>query len=402
MTRLHTAYLADWFARNRAFVGACALVVMLPMVAIAGGATPPRKTPLGLPEAPPHESAERIALGRKLFFDRRLSANNTLSCGMCHIPAQAFASTQTATAVGFLGQSLRRNAPSLLNVVYQKTLFHDGHETDLAQQAWLPMIASDEMANLSMGQVLARIRALPDYTGEFEKAFDGHGPSMQTVGDAIAAYETTLLSGNSRFDRWRFGGEKDALTAQEQRGFELFVGKAGCVTCHAMGETTALFTDHKFHDTGIGYHATVAPDDKTYDVQIAPGTFIKMHADQLRSVSEPLKNDLGRFEVTLNPHERWAYKTPSLRNVALTSPYMHDGSLPSLEDVLEYYDRGGIPHDGQADEIHPLGLSAAEKSDIIAFLKSLNGNQAELEAMAAAVSPHHYSPLPIAAEDGAR
>jgi len=402
MTRLRTVSVSERLARHRAFASAFAFIAMLPLLVISVAATSPPKTPLGLPDAPPHESAERIALGRKLFFDRRLSANNTLSCGMCHIPSQAFASTQTATAVGFLGQSLRRNAPSLLNVVYQKTLFHDGHETDLAQQAWLPMIASDEMANLSMGQVLGRIRALPDYNGEFEKAFDGHGPSMQTVGDAIAAYEKTLLSGNSRFDRWRFGDEKDALTPQEQRGYELFVGKAGCVSCHAIEESTALFTDHKFHDTGIGYHATIAPDDKTYDVQLAPGTFIKMHADQLRSVSEPLKNDLGRFEVTLNPHERWAYKTPSLRNVALTSPYMHDGSLPSLDAVLDYYDRGGIPHDGQADEIHPLGLSAAEKSDIIAFLKSLNGDQAELEAMAAAESSRHYSPLPIAAEDGAR
>ncbi|CAN1724815.1 cytochrome c peroxidase [Hyphomicrobium sp. 1Nfss2.1] len=396
------ASIAASFSRHRAFASACALVAILPVLVIACGATSLRKTPLGLPEAPPQESAERIALGRKLFFDRRLSANNTLSCGMCHIPSQAFASTQTATAVGFLGQSLRRNAPSLLNVVYQRTLFHDGHESDLAQQAWLPMIASDEMANLSMGQVLARIRALPDYNGEFEKAFDGQGPSMQTVGDAIAAYEKTLLSGNSRFDRWRFGGEKNAITRQEQRGYELFVGKAGCVTCHAMEEHTALFTDHEFHDTGIGYHATIAPDNKTYEVQLAPGTFIKMHADQLRSVSEPLKNDLGRFEVTLNPHERWAYKTPSLRNVALTSPYMHDGSLPSLEDVLDYYDRGGIPHDGQAQEIHPLGLSAAEKSDIIAFLKTLSGDAAEREAMAAADTPNRYSPIPITAEDGAR
>jgi cytochrome c peroxidase len=174
---------------------------------------PGKQTLVGLPPYSNLTGATpaQIQLGKKLFFDRRLSVNNTLSCGMCHIEGQAFASTQTSLSVGMEGRSLRRNAPSLFNVVFQQTLFHDGRETELANQVWLPLLLSDEMANPSVGSVINRIRSLPDYEGAFERAFDGAGPSMQTIGDAIAAYERTLLSANSRFDKWHFGHEENAL-----------------------------------------------------------------------------------------------------------------------------------------------------------------------------------------------
>ncbi|XSG83259.1 MAG: cytochrome-c peroxidase [Methyloligella sp. ZOD6] len=315
----------------------------------------------------------QIALGKKLFFDRRLSFNNTLSCGMCHIESQAFASTQTAKAVGFEGQSLRRNAPSLLNVVYQKTLFHDGRESELALQAWLPMLAPDEMANPSMGHVLERIRTLPDYDGLFQAAFGSDGPTIQTVGDAIAAYERTLLSGNSRFDQWYYGGVEEALTDEEKRGFKIFAGKGNCTTCHTVNDRFALFTDHQFHNTGIGYEATIIEGAESWKVQLAPGVFVDVDAETIRPVSEPFRNDLGRFEVTLNSDDRWAYKTPSLRDVSATAPYMHDGSLNTLEAVIEHYDRGGVPHEDLDENIRPLGLTESEKADLIAFLKSLDG-----------------------------
>lgn len=362
---------------GRRLWGTC---VAAPLLALIAGQlsspTPALVLPIGLPPITQRQDLGQVALGKRLFFDRRLSFNNTLSCGMCHIESQAFASTQTATAVGFEGKSLRRNAPSLLNVAFQKTLFHDGRESDLVHQVWLPLLAADEMANPSIGYVLTRVQSLKDYNGEFERVFAGKGASVETVGEAIAAYERTLFSGNSRFDKWYFGDGAGALTEQEKRGFGLFVGKANCATCHKIEGNFALFTDQEFHDTGIGYRATMDGGAKSYRVQMAPGFSTNIHSDDLRSVTEPRKNDLGRFEVTLRPEDRWAYKTPSLRNVAQTAPYMHDGSLVTLEEVVNYYDAGGVPHAGLADKIKPLALTSQEKADVVAFLKSLNGEPA--------------------------
>lgn len=323
--------------------------------------------PLGLPPLPePYRGSDpvKVALGKKLFLDRRLSFNGTLSCGMCHLEGDAFASTQSRTAIGIEGATLRRNAPGLLNVVYQKTLFHDGRERILLHQAWMPMIAPDEMANPSFSHVLDRIAALGDYNGLFAAAYGGEGASFRTVGDAIARYEATLLSGNSRFDRWRYGNEGDALSSDEIAGFDLFAGKAGCSNCHSIGESDALFTDHGFHDTGIGYRATMEAG----------------LAEAANSARVPLpgavrRNDTGRFEVTQIPDDRWRFKTPSLRNVSLTSPYMHDGSIATLEEVLAYYNMGGIPHDGLDKRVRPLELSAGEISQLAAFLRSLDGDK---------------------------
>jgi cytochrome c peroxidase len=356
-------------------VAAIATTAVLGSALIAGDRTQRETVPLGLPSLPPSAlaSPERIELGRELFFDRRLSFNSTLSCGMCHIEGQAFASTQSSTAVGFEGKSLRRNAPSLLNVVYQKSLFHDGRELELSQQVWLPFLAHDEMANPSISSLIERIRGLSDYDGKFEKAFAGRPPSMETIGEALAAYERTLLSGNSRFDQWYFGKVESALSAPEKRGFAIFVGKGKCATCHLIGEKSALFTDHKFHNTGIGYRATMGRDLTARRVQVAPDDFITINDELIRSVKERLQNDVGRFEITLNPEDRWAYKTPSLRDVSKTQPYMHDGSLFTLEEVVAYYNRGGVPHSGLDESISPLNLSKEDEADLVAFLKSLDG-----------------------------
>lgn len=331
--------------------------------------------PLGLPplgeDQKPNSSL--VQLGRKLFFDRRLSFNSTNSCAMCHIESQAFASNQSATAVGMEGQSLRRNAPSLYNVGYQKRLFHDGRESSLSNQVWLPLLSPVEMANPSVGYLLEKIRSLHDYNSLFEVAFSGQGPSMQTIGDAIAAFEKTLLSGNSRFDRWYFGGQDSALTNEEKTGFQLFSGKAGCADCHKIEKTAALLTDQQFHVTGIGFYAATAPPPSAWKVQLAPGVTVSVKNETLDPVSSPPRADTGRFEVTLKSSDRWAYKTPSLRNVERTFPYMHDGSIGTLEGVIDFYDKGGFPHDGKI-ELKPLGLTAAEKASVVAFLKTLNGD----------------------------
>ena len=189
-------------------------------------------------------------------MDRRLSPNRTMSCAMCHVPEQGFTAQELATSVGIEGRSARRNAPTVLNVAWQKRLFHDGRESALKDQAWGPLLSANEMGNPSIGYVVERIRAIADYAGLFETAFNGKAVSAERIGAALASYERTLTAGDSRFDRWRYGNERSALTALEQRGFALFTGKARCVSCHSVGERDALFTDQAFHNTGIGWAHT--------------------------------------------------------------------------------------------------------------------------------------------------
>ena len=346
-----------------------------PAAAVARVARPP----LGLPPVPvPPDSPvtpARIELGRKLFFDRRLSHNGTMSCAMCHIPEQGFTNVELARPVGIEGRSLRRNSPTVFNVAYVERLFHDGRETSLETQVLGPLLDRSEMANPSMGHVLAKLRALDDYEGQFERAF-GAGPSVDRLGQALAAYQRTLLSANSPFDRWRYGGEAGALEPRAVRGFALFTGKAGCVACHAIGERHALFSDGEFHDTGVGwYNATLRDRQRdAVPVEIAPGLTIAVDRALVDSVGDPEPSDLGRHEVTQDPADLWKFRTPSLRNVALTPPYMHDGSLRTLTDVVRFYDRGGHRHPGLDPRIRPLGLSDGEVEDLVAFLESLTGD----------------------------
>lgn len=383
---------------SRAFVLLLLAVLALPACerpAASGSAALVLSPPLGLPPPPvPPDiplTQARIELGRTLFMDRRLSHNNTLSCAMCHVPEQGFTSNELGTAIGLEGQSIRRNSPTLYNVAYVEQLFHDGREFTLENQAWGPLLAGNEMANPSIGYVIEKIRALPEYAGRFEQAFGGRGPDVQTIGQALAAYQRTLLSANSRFDRWRYGNEADALTAEEQTGFRLFAGKAGCSACHSVGERHALFSDNRFHNTGIGYARSMGLP-KTHRVQLAPGVFVEVE-DKALAAFEPPQPDVGRYEVTLDPADSWAYRTPSLRNVALTAPYMHDGSLATLEEVIAFYDRGGIDNPHKSPLLRPLGLTPEEKRALAAFLNSLSGDSVEkLVAEARAAQPGEMPP----------
>ena len=210
-----------------------------------------RTPPLGLPPVPSPDNnpitEEKVQLGRKLFYDRRLSHNNTISCAMCHVPEQGFTVNEMATAVGIEGRSVRRNAPTVYNVAYATRLFHDGRESTLEQQIWGPLLADNEMANPSVGYVLERLASLPDYQGMFEAAFNGRGPGMETLGRAIAAYQRTLVSANSAFDRWYFGKQQDALTASAKRGFELFDGKVLLVeSAEILGDERLITAQHRF------------------------------------------------------------------------------------------------------------------------------------------------------------
>jgi cytochrome c peroxidase len=340
-----------------------------------------RRAPLGLPPVPePADdplTPEKVDLGRRLFFDRRLSANGTISCAMCHVPEQGFTSNEIATAVGIEGRGVRRNAPTLYNVAYLPRLFLDGRETRLEYQVWGPLLARNEMGNPSIGVVVERIRSLPDYAGRFEAAFPQRGLALETIGMALASYERTLVSGGSPFDRWRYGGEDAALGEAAKRGFALFAGRGGCAGCHRVGTRSALFTDGDLHDTGVGYAASMGTPAPPRRVLVAPGRYLVVDPDTLAAVTGPRPADLGRYEITHDPADRWKYRTPTLRNVALTAPYMHDGSLATLRDVVDFYDRGGVENEGLDPRIRPLGLSDAEARDLVAFLESLTGGDVD-------------------------
>lgn len=354
-----------------------ALSGLLPLLVSAALADPQTGLPSDMPAA--------VDLGRKIFMDRRLSGNGTMSCGMCHVPEQGFTVNEMATAIGIEGRSLRRNAPTLLDVVAQRWLFHDGRETSLERQVWGPLLAPDEMGNTSRASVVERLNALPDYTQPFLRAFPGIGVTEDTIAVALASYERALATTSSRFDRWYLGGDVAALNASERAGFELFRGKAGCSACHSVDLQQASFTDHRFHNTGIGWRRA-EPEDRLLSVPLGAGQTTEVSAAQLAAVFGASARDEGRFEVTGRAEDRWAYKTPSLRNVSLTSPYMHDGSLSTLQEVIEFYDKGGIANAMRDPLLRPLHLDGEEKEALESFLHTLTGaNAAELarEARAA-------------------
>lgn len=333
--------------------------------------------PLGLPQLPVPDNNPltlgKVELGKKLFYDRRLSHNNTISCAMCHIPEQGFTNNELATAVGIEGRTVRRNSPSLYNVAYLERLFHDARENSLEQQVWSPLLDKNEMANPSIGVVIEKIRSYPDYRGRFEQVFD-KGPTMETIGMAIASYQRTLISANSPFDRWYYNKEQKAISQSAARGYGLFSGKAQCIACHSISTNYALFTNNKLHNTGIGYQNSMQVAPRKNKVLLAPGTYITIDMAAIKDSSEAKPNDLGLYEITENPADRWKYRTPSLRNVALSAPYMHDGSLPTLKEVISFYNKGGVPSELLDPLIRPLNLSAEEIQDLENFLHSLTGD----------------------------
>ena len=331
-----------------------AVIFALPAVANGGETSALDRVahpPLGLPAVPFPASnpptSEKIALGRKLFFDARLSTNGAQSCGSCHKPSEAFTQNDRSAPTGASGRPLRRNAPTVINSAFKARLMLDGEAPSLEAQVLTPLFAADEMGNPNIKDFVARIAAFPDYRRRFEAAFD-QPASMATIGKAIASYERSLVSGNAPFDKWYFARVSDALSPDAQKGFELFSGKAGCVVCHSIGQENALFTDQSYHNSGIGSLG-------------------------LKRRAEDRPADLGREAVTHDAGDRFKYATPSLRNVAMTAPYMHDGSLPTLDAVVRFYNSGGAANSGLDPAIHPLGLNEHEIAALVAFLEGLTG-----------------------------
>ena len=304
--------------------------------------------PLGLPPVPMPDdnppTAETIALGRRLYYDPALSVDDTVSCATCHSPEFGFSDGQ-AVSTGVGGQKGGRNAPTVFNAAYFTTQFWDGRSPSLEDQAEGPVQNTVEMGHTLEG-VEKKLSEEAGYVEMFERAY-GPGPiTFEKVEKAIAAFERTIISGNSSFDRWDYGKEEDAVDDSVKRGFEVFRDpeKGNCAICHEVGEEYALFTDNTFHNLGVG-------------------------------VKGGELTDMGRFDVTQAEEDRGAFKTPSLRNVALTAPYMHDGSLRTLKEVIDFYLGGGNSNLHLDKEIHALGdrLTGQDREDLLAFLESLTG-----------------------------
>jgi cytochrome c peroxidase len=301
--------------------------------------------PLGLqadaayvPEGNPPTDA-RVALGRLLYFDKRLSVDDTVACATCHDPAHGFAEPR-ATSVGVGGKVGGRNAPTILNRLFSKEQFWDGRAEDLEAQAKGPLVNPIEMAMPSHDAVVARVRGIAGYGPLFRSAFGDDGVTIDRIAQAIASYERRVLTGDSPFDR-HAAGDRAALSTAAGRGMAIFNDKGNCDTCHSGFN----FTDESYHNLGVGMDAA--------------------------------KPDLGRFEVTKVETDRGAFKTPTLRNVAQTAPYMHDGSEATLREVIAFYNEGGRKNAWLSKEMRPLGLSDAEQADLLAFLEALTGPVAE-------------------------
>lgn len=280
-------------------------------------------------------TAEKIELGRTLFFDKRLSKNNTISCANCHIPALAFTDGQPVST-GIHRLQGGRSAPTAINRAFSKGQFWDGRALTLEEQSIGPFASSVEHGFVTYDEMLEKMNKMEGYKAEFKKVF-GTGITMDGVAKAIASFQRTLVSGNSPFDRYEKGKDEKAISESAKRGLALFRGKARCLVCH----TGFNFTNEQFHNLGIGWDTE--------------------------------RPDLGRYMVTKVQRDLGAFKTPTLREAARTAPYMHDGRFATLEEVVDFYNQGGIKNPFLDPLVVPLNLTRDEKKDLVAFLNTLNG-----------------------------
>ncbi len=326
-----------------------------------------RTLPVGLPAMsfPTNNPGSPLAieLGRRLFFDPHLSGSEQISCASCHIPEKAFTDGK-AVAQGIDGREGTRNTPTILNAGYNAAQFWDGRRVTLEEQVLDPFFNPKEHGVPDEADLLRRIRRDAAYLPMFTQAFGVESTEIKSthVSRALAAYVRSLIVGNSPVDRYLYAGDKAALSADELRGLELFRGPAKCTTCHAIGERTALLTDNDYHSMAIGFDR-LAPRLTSITRQAAKATPEELGRLILGDADAAAA---GRFIVTLDPQDIGKFKTPSLRNVALTAPYMHDGSIATLEETVNHE----IYYRGQAMG-RPLILTPNEKADLVAFLKAL-------------------------------
>jgi cytochrome c peroxidase len=327
---------------------ATTMILSVAVVALTGGTalvTPPQtrapgeRRPVAIPADNP-QTAAKVALGAQLFFDPRLSADNTISCATCHSPDMAWANHDRVDT-GIQGRVGNRNSGTILDAAYMKFQFWDGRADSLEEQALGPIHNPVEMGE-TLENVVRKLSAIDAYREQFMTVF-GTEVTTDGLAKAIAAFERTVISGPSPYDRY-LAGDLEALSASARRGLELFEGKGRCWLCHSG----PMLSNQSFHNIGVGTNE-----------------------------AEP---DVGRETVTGKPEDRGRFKTPSLRNVALTWPYLHDGSAANLDDVIEFYDEGGVTNPNLDQRIMRLHLTEAERHDLRAFLESLTGTLPQIEA----------------------
>ncbi|MCF3642665.1 c-type cytochrome [Rhizobium sp. TRM95111] len=281
-------------------------------------------------------SPQLATLGKMLFFDPRLSGSKNMTCASCHNPSFGF-ETPVKTPIGAQNTALGRQAPTVLNAAWISPAFWDGRAPTLEKQAEGPITAEAEM-NGEMGAILTEIQAIPDYKRWFEDVFPGSGVSKENLLTAIATYERTVVSAWSPFDRW-VDGDENAISESAKRGFDIFTGKAGCASCHSGWN----FADNQFHDIGL-------PSE-----------------------------DIGRGKLEPdNVEAQFAFKTPGLRNTLYRAPYMHDGSLQTMAEVIAHYENGGKSRPSLSPLMIPFSLEEEEKRDLIAFLSTLTAEKQDI------------------------
>jgi len=321
--------------------------------------------PLTIPDDNP-QTAEKIALGRLLFNDKRFSTNGSVSCASCHQADKAFANG-LPVAIGINGQAGARNAPTVVNASFYQTQFLDGRANSLEDQALGPFINPIEHGLTSHQAIIDVIRQDVDYIKQFKNVFNipADAVTINYVVKAIASFERTLVSGNSPFDRYYFGMDQTAISVSAARGSRIFRRKGNCANCHEISLNNALFTDNRFYNVGVGFKR-LAP--------VLAALMAGKNSDDL-ALTDMQRSELGRFNVTKTFADLGKFKTPTLRNIALTAPYMHDGSMKTLEEVIEHYDKGGDKNRYIDAKIFPLHLTQQEKADLLAFMETLTSQQ---------------------------
>ena len=325
--------IRTWSVCGVAAVAVCIVAVTLsaadkPAKSADEFRVPKGLAPIEYPKDNPMTAA-KVQLGRQLFFDPRLSNDNTVSCATCHDPAKGWSNGE-AFATGVGGQKGGRSAPTIVNATYHMFQFWDGRAGTLEEQALGPIQNPIEMS-LTLEELVKKLNAIPGYKKEFKDVF-GTDVTAENIARAIAAYERTILSGDAPYDKYK-EGDKKAMSAAAVRGMDLFFGKAHCSACH----TGPNFTDNAFHNIGVDINAKEV--------------------------------DHGRRTISKMEGDHGSFKTPSLRDIAATAPYMHNGSEKTLADVVAYYNKGGTPNDYLDEELFPLNLTKEEQADLVQFLK---------------------------------
>jgi cytochrome c peroxidase len=339
---------------NRYFLfltmGLAVLLILRSAIALAGHLEPFKDVPVSIvnPQTP-----EKIELGKKLFFDRRLSGDGTMSCVTCHMPELAFCDGQ-AISLSYPTTKNWRNSPTLINVAFSRYLFYDGRAESLEDQALFPMMSAFEM-NQNLDFLEEEIRAVDEYRQEFKKVFGSEETSRQRIAMALAAFERTLISRNAPLDRY-LSGEAAALSPAAKQGYALFIGKGKCTECH-FGVN---LIDDNFHALNVPELPEFNADPRVAATRRFVGKLY--HFDAFRTLAE----DPGRYLITKEDKDWRAFKTSTLRDISKTGPYMHNGVFETLDAVIDFFDQGG----GAGNTaLQPLGLTTDEKKDLRIFLE---------------------------------